>query len=54
MHEAYGAQDLTCEVARGTHFGGPIRPDEPPGYRLAGDRISTWLADRFALAPPQR
>jgi hypothetical protein len=53
MHEAYGATDLTCEVVRGTHFGGPIGPGEPPGYRLAGDRIGRWLADRFALAPPR-
>ena len=53
MREAYGTEDLTCEVVRGTHFGGPISPGEPPGYRLAGDRISTWLADGFALAPQQ-
>jgi hypothetical protein len=37
---------------RGTHFGGPIGPGEPPGSRLAGATIAAWLRDGFPLTPP--
>jgi hypothetical protein len=52
MREGLGAADLTSEAVRGTHFGGPIGPGEPPGSRLAGVAIAAWLQDRFPLAPP--
>jgi hypothetical protein len=52
MREALGAADLTSDAVRGTHFGGPIGPGEPPGSRLAGVAIAAWLRDRFPLAPP--
>jgi hypothetical protein len=52
MREALGAADLTSEAVRGTHFGGPIGPGEPPGSRLAGVAIAAWLQDRSPLAPP--
>ena len=54
MRDALGAADLTVDAVRGTHFGGPIGPGEPPGFRLAGDHITAWLGARFALAPPPR
>jgi hypothetical protein len=52
MTDAVGAADLTVDTIRGTHFGGPVAPGETPGSRLAGERISAWLGERFALAPP--
>lgn len=53
MIAALGAADLTVDRVRGTHFGGPVAPGGPPGSQLAGERISAWLRERFALAPPR-
>ncbi len=50
MVAALGAADLETATVRGTHFGGPVAPDEPPGHRLAGQRIERWLGHRFELA----
>jgi hypothetical protein len=52
MAGALGASDLTTERVRGLHFGGPLAEGEPTGNELAAQEIASWLADRFALAPP--
>jgi hypothetical protein len=51
MFAALGATDKTHERVRGTHFGGPITPGEPPGTATGGSLIADWLADRFAARP---
>jgi hypothetical protein len=53
MTDALGAADLTVDRVRGTHFGGPVAPGEPAGSQLAGERITAWLRERFALTPPR-
>lgn len=44
MFAALGATDKTHARVRGTHFGGPITPDEPPASTTAGALITDWLA----------
>jgi pimeloyl-ACP methyl ester carboxylesterase len=44
---ALGADDLTVDAVPGTHFGGPARPDAPPGHQLAAGVIENWLSARF-------
>jgi hypothetical protein len=51
MFAALGATDKTHERVRGTHFGGPITPGEPPGTATGGSLIADWLADRFTARP---
>jgi hypothetical protein len=47
MFSAIGATDKTHTRVRGTHFGGPITPDEPPATATAGSAIANWLTGRF-------
>lgn len=49
MIDALGTADLTVRRVRGTHFGGPIAPGEPPGAELAGRHLADWLAERFPI-----
>lgn len=51
MFAALGATDKTHTRVRGTHFGGPIARDEPPGSDTAGSLIADWLADHFTGRP---
>jgi hypothetical protein len=41
-----GAQDLTVAAVDGTHFGGPVEPGAPSGYRLAAGLLAPWLSER--------
>jgi hypothetical protein len=52
MIDALGARDLTADRIRGLHFGNPLAEGEPTGNELAARKIAPWLADRFALTPP--
>jgi hypothetical protein len=47
IHDALGAADKTRTAVRGTHFGGPIAPEEPTGASLAAATMLQWLGDRF-------
>lgn len=49
MYAAISAADKTYEQVRGTHFGGSIFADEPPGGATAGQLIAGWMSQRFAL-----
>jgi hypothetical protein len=49
MFSAIRATDKTRVLARGQHFGQPIRDGEPTGYQAAAEAITPWLADRFEL-----
>ncbi|MEV0700642.1 alpha/beta hydrolase [Saccharopolyspora sp. NPDC050389] len=53
MIDALGTDDLTTAAVRGLHFGRPINPGEPTGTELAAAEITTWLDQRFPLAPPR-
>jgi hypothetical protein len=53
MSEALGSTDRTRVAVRGTHFGGPITPEEPTGNELAGREIRSWLEARHPLTPPE-
>jgi hypothetical protein len=53
MSEALGSADRTVTAVRGTHFGGPITPEEPTGNELAGREIRRWLEARHPLSPPE-
>ena len=44
---ALAADDLAVESAKGTHFGGPLTPEVPPGSELAAGTIEAWLSPRF-------
>jgi hypothetical protein len=50
MYSAIAANDKTYARARGTHFGGSILADEPPGGRTAASLIAGWIAERFEIA----
>lgn len=52
MVDALGAADLTHELVRGTHFGGPIAEGHAAGSVLAAERISGWLNARYPVHPP--
>lgn len=47
MFSALGAGDKTHERVEGTHFGGSLTPDGPPGGALAGKVVVEWLGERF-------
>jgi hypothetical protein len=53
MVGALGAADLTHRRIRGLHFGAAIAEGEPTGNDLAGRAVASWLAERFATAPPR-
>jgi hypothetical protein len=44
---ALAADDLTVDAVPGTHFGGPVSLDAPPGHQLAAAVIEDWLSARF-------
>ena len=48
MGRALGGDDVTVEAVDGTHFGGPLEQGGTPGAVLAAERITRWLARRFA------
>lgn len=54
MRSSLGAEDLTCEQVRGTHFGGAITSGEPPGSELTAAIVIEWLTQRFPLSPLPR
>jgi hypothetical protein len=47
MYAALAASDKTHVQVAGTHFGGPIAPDEPSGIELSARQIGRWLRERF-------
>lgn len=47
MYAALAATDKTHVQVAGTHFGGPIAPDEPSGIELSARQIGRWLRERF-------
>jgi hypothetical protein len=50
MFGAIAAADKTHERVRGTHFGGNILADEPPGGIAAAASITEWMAARAVTA----
>ena len=54
MFDTLAAADKTRHVVRGQHFGQPLADGEPTGYAAANVHIESWMADRFAIVPPQR
>ena len=46
---AMPAADLPTAVD-GTHFGGPLTPDQPTGNKLAAEAIVDWMAERFLMS----
>ena len=47
MFAALGAGDKTHERVVGTHFGGSVNLEDPPGGALSGELVVKWLNERF-------
>lgn len=47
-----GTSDRQIEHFRGDHHGQPLAKGEAPGRDAAGQRIETWLRERFPTSPP--